>query len=159
MNRGGALFVDHMQFETYEQLGTATDMLNARLGAPAVCGAPFAYLFIGYDGQYYLCCSDWTKKTPMGSVFDQSFLSVTRQKVEFAASRRPVCATCNLDPTNRLTEQLKAVADGESDAAETAALVEALVADQAIVDGILSKLEPHLGPSRPRRRLIPVISE
>jgi hypothetical protein len=51
-----------------------------------LCGAPFAYLFIGYDGQYYLCCSDWKKETPMGSVFDESFHSVTAKKLAYLQS-------------------------------------------------------------------------
>ena len=63
-----------------------------------MCGAPFGYLFIGYDGQYYLCCSDWKKETPMGSVFDESFLSVTEKKLRVrrllaSRSARPATST------------------------------------------------------------------
>ena len=42
-------------------------------GGDALCGAPFVFLFVGYNGQYYLCCSDWKKEVPLGSVFDKSF--------------------------------------------------------------------------------------
>lgn len=144
INRGGALFVDHMQFESIPQLRQATAILDDKIGTP-ICGAPFGYLFIGYDGQYYLCCSDWTKLTPMGSVHDESFLSVTRQKVAFAQTRQPVCATCNLDPTNRLTEQLQAEQAGDSDAATTEALIASICEGHATVTDILERLEPLLG--------------
>ena len=106
MNRGGALFVDHMQFEEYPQLAEAREMLNGR-GIEAVCPTPFAYLFIGYDGQYYLCCSDWKKEVPLGSVADTSFADVMVAKLEHARTRQPVCKTCNLDPLNKLTEALR----------------------------------------------------
>jgi MoaA/NifB/PqqE/SkfB family radical SAM enzyme len=125
MNRGGALFVDHMQFESYQEITEARSMLEERFGTP-LCGAPLAYLFIGYDGQYYLCCSDWKKETPMGSVFDESFESVTTTKLQHVASRGHVCKTCNLDPLNGLTEELRAVADGSSDSAGVDALMESI---------------------------------
>ena len=106
MNRGGALFVDHMQFEEYPQLAEARQLLAGR-GVEAVCPTPFAYLFIGFDGQYYLCCSDWKKEVPLGSVADTSFSDVMVAKLAHARSRQPVCKTCNLDPLNKLTEALR----------------------------------------------------
>ena len=162
INRGGSLFVDHMQFQNYRELGDAQRILHERAGGVGLCGAPLGYLFIGYDGQYYLCCSDWTKQTPMGSVFDESFLSVTRQKLEHVKTRQPVCVTCNLDPTNRLVEELRARNEGASDAATTEALIEEIVRANGIVNGIVDRLEPHLPNgntvSAPRR-LIPLSSD
>ena len=116
MNRGGALFVDHMQYESLPQLAEARERLEERGGAP-ICGAPFGYLFVGYDGQYYLCCSDWKKETPMGSVFDESFLSVTAKKLEYVVTRDPVCKTCNLDPLNQMTDELRARDEGHAERA------------------------------------------
>jgi len=123
MNRGGALFVDHMQFDEYPQLAEARGMLDAR-GVEAVCPTPFAYLFIGYDGQYYLCCSDWKKEVPLGSVADTSFTDVMVAKLTHARTRQPVCKTCNLDPLNKLTEALRARDAGEDDAPDVDALIE-----------------------------------
>ena len=37
-------------------------------GGSAVCGAPFRYIFVGYDGNYYLCGSDWKRQVPLGTV-------------------------------------------------------------------------------------------
>ena len=89
-----------------------------------MCPTPFAYLFIGYDGQYYLCCSDWKKEVPLGSVADTSFTDVMVAKLAHARTRQPVCKTCNLDPLNKLTEALRARDAGEADAPDVDALIE-----------------------------------
>jgi MoaA/NifB/PqqE/SkfB family radical SAM enzyme len=158
MNRGGALFVDHMQFEAYPQLTKAREILASRGAEVPLCGAPFGYLFIGYDGQYYLCCSDWRKETPMGSVFDESFRSVMDKKMRYVASREPVCKTCNLDPLNMLTDELRAIDEGEADPDAAAAALQSVLdgneAVRSVVDGFGVRIpEPT---SRPARRTIPV---
>ena len=89
--------------------------LDAR-GVEASCHVPFLAPFVGYDGQYYLCCSDWKKEVPLGSVFDASFVDVMADKLTHVRSRGTVCKTCNLDPLNRLTEVLRARDAGEVDA-------------------------------------------
>lgn len=112
INRGGALFVEHMQFEQYTEMVRARKELSEGDVQP-LCGAPWGFLFVGYDGNYYLCCSDWRKKASLGSVFDHSFLQVTRQKLAMVLSREPVCKTCNHDPVNMLTDELRALERGE----------------------------------------------
>ncbi|MEJ7583571.1 MAG: radical SAM protein [Acidimicrobiales bacterium] len=157
MNRGGSLFVDHMQYDHYSELAKAKAQLEGRVGT-ALCGAPFAFLFIGYDGQYYLCCSDWEKQAPMGSVFDTSFLGVTEAKLAHLASREPVCKTCNLDPVNKLTEELRAEAQGDAPPGSAAALLDALTEGNGVIQGIVEGLGhrvPEPGSS-PVKRLIPV---
>jgi Iron-sulfur cluster-binding domain len=93
MIRGGALFVDHMQDATFPELAEARAMFKDR-DAVAMCYARLFFLFVVYDGQYYLCCSDWNKDVPLGSVFDKTFLEITRDKLEHAVSREPICKTC-----------------------------------------------------------------
>jgi MoaA/NifB/PqqE/SkfB family radical SAM enzyme len=160
MNRGGALFVDHMQFENMPEITEARRLLEAD-GQVPLCGVPFLYLFVGYDGQYYLCCSDWKKEVPMGSVFDESFLSVSREKLRHVVTRESVCRTCNLDPVNRLTEELRALAAGEVTQGDVNALVAELrIGSRMILDG-LDTLWPGssetMADYRPtRRRTIPV---
>ena len=44
-------------------------------GRKWVCPVPYLSVFIGYDGLYYLCCSDWKKEAPMASVFEASILA------------------------------------------------------------------------------------
>lgn len=115
MNRGGALFVDTMQYESMPESTAVRTMLEERNVTP-YCGVPFGFLFVGYDGQHYLCCSDWKKEVPLGSVFDVSFKDVMADKLRHTLSRNPVCRTCNHDPLNRLTDALRG-AGGEPDAA------------------------------------------
>jgi MoaA/NifB/PqqE/SkfB family radical SAM enzyme len=157
MNRGGALFVDHMQFETYPQLAKARELVSSK-GITPVCGAPFGYLFIGYDGQYYLCCSDWKKETPMGSVFDQSFRSVMDEKMRHVVSREPVCKTCNLDPLNMLTEELRAIDDGVADPGGLDAALERVVDGNRTVHSIVDAFGVTIpDPTvRDTRRRLPV---
>ena len=141
MNRGGALFVDHMQFEALPQLAEARTLLHDN-SRPPVCGAPFAWLFIGYDGQYYLCCSDWKKEVPLGSVFDKSLVDVTRAKLQHVLDRESVCRTCNLDPINQLTEELRAIADGQADAAAGEQLLDSLKSGSVAIFDALEMLQP-----------------
>jgi MoaA/NifB/PqqE/SkfB family radical SAM enzyme len=159
MNRGGSLFVDHMQYEHYPELAQARARLAGGVGVP-LCGAPFGYLFVGYDGQYYLCCSDWEKQTPLGSIFDKSFVDVAQAKLDLVVSRDPVCRTCNLDPINRLTEELRAEASGDVPSGSADQVLAKISADNAVVEGVLRQLGldvPEPAPAPPRR-LIPVRS-
>ena len=145
INRGGALFVDHMQFDSFTQLTEARAMLDAQKFEP-MCATPFAYLFIGYDGQYYLCCSDWKKEVPLGSVFDTSFVDVMHEKLRHARTRRPVCDTCNMDPLNRLTEALHARDAGEIGASDIDVLIEKM---HKQTDFVLSEVEALTGIPAP----------
>jgi MoaA/NifB/PqqE/SkfB family radical SAM enzyme len=115
MNRGGALFVDHMQYGQYPQQAEAKELLE-KGQLQAICPTPFSSLFVGYDGQYYLCCSDWKKEVPLGSVADVSFADVVLAKLAHTRDRGLVCKTCNLDPLNRLVEVMRARDAGEVDA-------------------------------------------
>ncbi|HMS86932.1 MAG: radical SAM protein [Acidimicrobiales bacterium] len=157
MNRGGSLFVDHMQYEQYPEQQRARDLLAASMGTP-LCGAPFGYIFVGYDAQYYLCCSDWEKRAPLGSIFDASFLDVVRSKLDHVVSRQPVCVTCNLDPVNRLTESLRDEDRGLAPAGSSAELVERIAADNQVVWSCLNRagVEEQVLLPAPGRRLIPV---
>jgi MoaA/NifB/PqqE/SkfB family radical SAM enzyme len=160
MNRGGSLFVDHMQYETFPEQVEAEQMLRAG-GETPLCGAPFAYLFVGYDANYYLCCSDWEKRAPLGSVFDGSFLDVTAAKLAHTIDRQAVCRTCNLDPINKLTETLQGVSAGQIDrsvadeAAESYRTVSRAIADalEQMQPGVRAAIDRPV----PSRRLIPVV--
>ena len=161
MNRGGALYVDHMQFETLPQLQQARTMLASRGGTP-LCGAPFGYLFVGYDGQYYLCCSDWKKEVPLGSVFDRSFADVTAAKLRHVSSRASICKTCNLDPINRLTDELRATDAGEAAIADLDGLADDIASVSGYVESLIDAVAPGTTAlvasedAPPERRYIPV---
>ena len=91
----------------------------------------------------------------MGSVFDESFRSVTEKKLSFLVSRSPVCKTCNHDPINRLTEALKAVDEGHAEPGSRDEMIDSILADNQYIHGVLDKLEARIpkhppAPSRPR---------
>ncbi len=111
MNRAGALQVDSMQYNGSPDQAQAADMLREAQVRP-ICAVPFVFLFVGYDGQYYLCCSDWKKEVPLGSVFDASFVDVAEAKLRHVTSRRPICHACNHDPVNSIADELGAVREG-----------------------------------------------
>jgi MoaA/NifB/PqqE/SkfB family radical SAM enzyme len=158
MNRGGTLFVDDMQYATFPERAAAEELLEARNVDP-VCGAPFVLLFIGYDGQYYLCCSDWKKEVAFGSVFETSFMAIMGDKLEHAASRMPICKNCNHDPVNRLTDALRARQSGERDDAAIDRLLEELIEQDTTSRAIVRELADFKPAARPGRRLIQVIAE
>lgn len=140
MNRGGALFVDHMEYESYPELAQAHRMLE-KDGQKALCGAPFAWLFVGYDGNYYLCCSDWKKEIPLGHVSDASFVSVMQSKLDHVRARGEVCRTCNLDPVNKVTEEIRAAHAGEPGVEDVDALAEHLTTSTVNFVRELGRLE------------------
>ena len=160
INRGGALFVEHMQFEQYTEMVQARNQLTEG-GLEPLCGAPWGFLFIGYDGNYYLCCSDWRKEASLGSVFDHSFLQVTRQKLAMVTSREPVCKTCNHDPVNMLTEELRALKNGETTEEKVDVLRSSLRDTSQEIDEALGRLIKY-GEAHPDGMLavdiIPVVA-
>ena len=160
INRGGALFVEHMQFEQYSEMVRARQKLTQD-DTPPLCGAPWGFLFVGYDGNYYLCCSDWRKQASLGSVFDYSFLQVSRQKLAMVVSREPVCKTCNHDPINMLTEELRALSEGETTAEKVTELEQSLLKVSRDIDVALGRLLDY-GDKHPdgmlAADLIPAIS-
>lgn len=163
INRGGALFVDHMQYEQFAERRAAERLMD-QSGHKWVCPVPYLSVFIGYDGLYYLCCSDWKKEAPMASVFEASILAVSEQKLLHVTTREPVCRSCNHDPLNAVTDKIRAVNAGDSAAAEldemvttfnsqSAASIAAVASAVALVPQVrASHLEAR------GKRLIPVIA-
>ena len=97
----------------------------------------------------------------MGSVFDKSFLDVTRAKYEAVATRQPICKTCNHDPLNRLTDEIRAVGLGQSDAATLDKVTGELLQNSRFASGWIEGVVPGVTapPSEEaaqKRRLIPV---
>ena len=159
INRGGTLFVDDMQFESYPQMQQARQLL-AHAGIEPFCVVPFGYLFVGYDGNYYLCCSDWQKEAPLGNVFDESFSSIQDRKLMHVQTRDPVCKRCNHDPVNQLAHELRAIDAGEVDAAAAAKMVENFGNGDRLYRSVLEELASlnANGAGAPARKLIPVIA-
>lgn len=163
INRGGALFVDHMQYENFPERRLAEQKMQ-QCGSQWVCPVPFLWVFVGYDGLYYLCCSDWKKEAPMASVFDTPMLGISEQKMHHLTSREPVCKTCNHDPLNAVTEMMRAVNAGEANSSELDDMVKIFTEQsEQVAASVTSAKElcPQVRTSRldaKGARLIPVIS-
>jgi MoaA/NifB/PqqE/SkfB family radical SAM enzyme len=142
MNRGGALFVDHMQYESLDETNEARRLLAAHGGRGGpVCTVPFLSTFIGYDGNFYLCCSDWKKEAAVGNVAETSFNDVIGNKLVHALTREPVCKSCNLDPVNVLAEEVRATRQGLPDAKDPDALAKSMMAGNDAVFAALDALQ------------------
>jgi hypothetical protein len=149
-----------MQYEEYPQLSEARELLRVNAIEP-ICPTPFAFLFVGFDGQHYLCCSDWRKEVPLGHVADASFVDVMLDKLAHTRTRNLVCKTCNLDPVNKLVEAMRARDGGEADAPEVSELVEKIRGFAAFAhDEIEALTGAPVPPADPAdaagRRTIPV---
>jgi MoaA/NifB/PqqE/SkfB family radical SAM enzyme len=154
MNRGGALVVDEMSYADVPEVAQAQARFDAAGGLPQ-CLAPFVFPFVGYDGQIYLCCSDWTKTAPFGSVLDTSFVDTVFAKHNFVSQRSGICQTCNLDPRNRVTDELRGLHAGEVDESTVDQLITTLVEQGEMAERLRQAYEPLAKPSS-RRRSIPV---
>src|SRR5262245_2923234 len=156
MNRGGTLFVDEMQYASFPERAEVQQLLDAHAVNP-VCLAPFMLLFIGYDGQYYLCCSDWKKEVAFGSVFETSFMAIMGDKLERTATREPICKNCNHDPVNKLTDALRAQTLGaDHDHSAFDNLFDELIEHDRMSRAVVEDLADFAPTVRPPRRLIPV---
>jgi MoaA/NifB/PqqE/SkfB family radical SAM enzyme len=160
INRGGSLFVDHMQFETLPQNREARRLIDERGGHP-MCAQPFLWVFIGYDGHYYLCCSDWKKEVSFGTVFEKSILETTRGRLEELLTGGTVCRTCNMDPVNQLTEDIRASEEGGLpgfDASRRAAeIVDTSRSIVKAVESMVPGVTEDLPTPRAKRRRIPLL--
>jgi hypothetical protein len=157
MNRGGALFVDHMQYESRNELSTASAMVADR-GGEALCAVPFFSTFVGYDGNLYLCCSDWKKEAPVATVFDEGMPHL-KAKLALVAGREPVCKTCNLDPLNHLADEIRARDEGAEDAADVDALADEFATYGPSLREGIERMQAATSASGSGRRRIPVRAE
>ena len=164
VNRAGALAVDNQSNAWRAFRDEARRMLEEKGGA-ARCSVPFLYPFIGYDGNYYLCSSDWRKEVNLGNVFEHSLVDLFDQKAEHVRTRDPICRNCTHEPTNALALSLARAADARSTDAhgEPNSTTDCMLAGLDHYSGCVAAMRAHMPqPSNGRgpmnRRLIPVRS-
>ena len=150
INRGGSLPIDPPWWHAPAARRQAQADLQSRRAHP-VCAAPFIHLFVGYDGRYYLCSSDWRKEVSFGSVFDTSFAAITAEKLARVTSREPICKRCFADPVNQLI-RAHAAADEGADGADPRAALEQVLWSDAIGRDIAKRVMASQRPRGPRRR-------
>jgi hypothetical protein len=66
---------------------------------------PFFYLFIGRDGYYCLCSSDWRKDVQLGHVLTHSVHDTLVGRERAVKLRNPICHQCTIDPINKFVAQ------------------------------------------------------
>lgn len=73
-------------------------------GVSTLCNLAFTAPFVGWNGQYYVCCSDYEKKVPLGDVFDYSIAEMDSIKLRSMSEGNQACILCNYDPLNGIRE-------------------------------------------------------
>lgn len=161
INRGGSLAVERMRYDDAAMIAGARALVAGEIDRP-ICMGPFVFLFVGYDGHHYLCCSDWKKEVTLGTVFDKSFVDVLGPKLDAVRTRANVCHSCSLDPTNALVDLMRQQDAGTIEQPWFDARVRTTVSDTREVETIIDSLSPGLTTGRTapaeNRRLIPVRS-
>jgi MoaA/NifB/PqqE/SkfB family radical SAM enzyme len=161
VNRAGALQVGE-QLDVWAAYGDDAQALLRDKGGWTSCWVPFLYPFVGYDGNYYLCSSDWRKQVNLGNVFDDALADLIDEKLEQVRGRSPICPGCTHEPANELAWKL-ARAAGDAPEYPGASTPEELLAALDHFAGCVEAMRTHL-PHRPtdlrtkNRRLIPVRS-
>jgi MoaA/NifB/PqqE/SkfB family radical SAM enzyme len=113
VNRAGSLATDTQNEARDSCRDEARKMIEDK-GEAARCWVPFLYPFIGYDGNYYLCSSDWRKEVNLGNVFEHSLVDLLDEKAEQVCGRSPICRDCTHEPTNALALSLARAADART---------------------------------------------
>jgi MoaA/NifB/PqqE/SkfB family radical SAM enzyme len=164
VNRAGSLATDK-QSEARQGFRAEAERMLQEKGGAARCWVPFLYPFIGYDGNYYLCSSDWRKEVNLGNVFEHSLVDLLDEKAEQVCGGSPICSGCTHEPTNALALSLARAADARTTGthATTASAPDGLLAGLDHHAGCVAAMRAHmtrdtidLEPTN--RRLIPVRS-
>ena len=105
-NRGGACENGKLFSQNQAKLDQAEKLMREH-GVTTICDAAFIFLFVGWNGNYYVCCNDYEKTTPLGHVLELGFSELNDRKLELlACGGIHACLECDLDPTNRVREVL-----------------------------------------------------
>jgi MoaA/NifB/PqqE/SkfB family radical SAM enzyme len=115
VNRGGACD-NGRYFENNNRHKEQAQAILKTNGLTHVCNVPFLALFVGWNGQYYLCTNDYRKLTPLGSVFDYSIeeIDIIKKAKFFEREPAEACRNCDIDVTNRVREVLFEIENGQA---------------------------------------------
>jgi MoaA/NifB/PqqE/SkfB family radical SAM enzyme len=113
ITRGGACQTGHYFLRSDAHRAEA-EALMASKGVSTLCNLAFIAPFVGWNGQYYICCSDYEKVEPLGSVFDYSLDEMDRIKKDSIYRGNSACTKCNYDPVNVIREAMFEAEQGEA---------------------------------------------
>ncbi|HEY9037292.1 MAG TPA: radical SAM protein [Pseudomonadales bacterium] len=112
INRGGSCSKEY-HFQGGDKYKKEARQALEAGGLTAVCSLPFYSVFIGWNGNYYLCCMDWEKTVPMKTVFTASIEEIDDLKYEFLQKPSAICGACSVNPVNDICETMHEVEHGE----------------------------------------------
>ncbi len=128
-NRGGACKHGNL-FQGNVKYFEEAEAILREAKVSAMCSAPFIYLFVGWNGNYYICCNDYRKTTPLGNVFDHSIEEMDAIKKLNLSHGIQACVDCNIDPINKIREKLFEIEQDIATPLELDSLVSTLSAQQ-----------------------------
>lgn len=105
ISRGGACDNGYFFLSSDRFVEEAVDTMKQN-GVSTLCNLAFTAPFVGWNGQYYVCCSDYEKKVPLGDVFDYSIKEMDIIKLRSIQNGNEACLMCNYDPLNSVRENL-----------------------------------------------------
>jgi hypothetical protein len=86
-------------------------------------------------------------------VFDRSLLDVTGAKLGHVTTRDPVCKSCNHDPLNRVTDELRLISRGEGSTEDLDRVVLDVREGDAVVRNYLDAFGIETAPASRRTRI------
>jgi len=105
INRGGALDMGY-SFVNNERYYHEAEAILAVNKLPTLCMLPFISTFIGWDGNYYMCCNDFSKKYPLGNVFQYGIKEIDLIKKNRFLDDLDICKNCDGNIINMIREIL-----------------------------------------------------
>ena len=140
VNRAGACnqglyFVGNQQYVQEAEKILADNHLSS------LCGTPFKFMFVGWNGNHYICCNDYEKRNPLGTVFDFGFAQMDEIKTSSMAKGISACMDCSIDPINSIREALFEINNDETDDKKLSSVVDQLKTGQAAYPELFEDLD------------------
>lgn len=105
VNRGGALDKNY-NFSGNSRYQGKAQRIMAENRIDPICLLPYIVTYIGWDGGYYMCTSDFDKKHSLGHVKANSIEEVDLVKKKLLSEGHMVCRDCDISIANRIREML-----------------------------------------------------
>lgn len=123
VNRGGSLNQNY-HFQDNKKYYAKAQRVMAENRIDSLCLLPYIVTYIGWDGGYYMCTSDFDKKHPLGDVSVTSIAAIDIIKKRYLSGYHPVCNNCDISIMNRIREVLCRMEIGEASFLELKNLIE-----------------------------------
>ena len=139
VNRAGACeqghyFIDSRRFED-----EAKQLLRNR-NISSLCGTPFRYMFVGWNGNHYICCNDYEKRNPLGTIAEKGFYEMDDIKYQAMAKGLQACLDCDIDPVNKVREALFEQQELNDDS-QIIKILDILEKDQSVYPDLFTDLD------------------